>query len=1424
MTERNSLSYVIKIDGSGTDFIRGIAVDNFNNTYVSGDYTSQRLQLYNANGAIAASIGNFNTNRSAIIAKYNNAGNFLFANVIDGASNEYTDSISIGIDGGPYATGYFQSTQANFYATNGISILTTLGNLGSSDAYVAKYNNTGELSWVNRIAGISLEEGSSISASNDGGAFASGFSNSTQANFYSTNGTTIVATFGSTARDAYIAKYASTGSLMWVNMIGGSSNQYVLSVSASTDGGVFGTGYLEGTQANFSTTNGTVSMTLGSIGFSKTFLCKYASTGSLMWVNAIDGPNVDYPSSISSSNDGGVFITGYYTSSSASFIATNGNTVWTLGNLSNFQFATYIAKYSSEGNLIWANRIDGTITDVGKSVAATNDGGVIITGTYNSTRSNFYSSTGSIMLSLDSLGSNTSFVAKYNLSGALVHASYNSTTQTNVTDGSVVAATSDGSFLISGYSSSSQASFYNSVGNIVHTITNQYNGQFAYLAKYTRSTIANASANVSLAAVGAQADLKSGQFVTASTSLTLSSTSANNIVVSGHTGTLSYIPITSMTSENFWTSRIDGSSIDLGLSVSESNDNGVFSTGHYNSSLINFYSTNGNIVTTLGNLGSYSAFIAKHTSTGSLSWVNRVDGTRLEYGMSVSGSNDGGVFSTGYYTSTQANFLNTAGITVATLGNINTTTSSFLVKYASSGSLEWVNRIDGENSEQSSSVSASGDGGVYTTGYYSSTQANFYDSIGNIIATLGNLNTNGSIYLAKYNSVGSLTWTNRIDGTRDEFGMSVSASSNDDGTFITGYYNSTLANFYTTDGNISFTLGNFNTNMAIFLAKYNSTGSLAWVNRVDGTSNENGISVSTASDGGVYTTGYFDSTAANFYNTANNVLATLGNLGSSSVYIAKYSSIGNLLWVNRIDGTGFEFGNSVSGSNDGGVFTIGQIGSQTCNFYNTDGTVQATLGNNGVYNTYIAKYSSSGTLIMLNRIGGLRQINGRSIAASSIDMGVYVTGESSSTQSSFFNNAGNIYATLGNTNTNPKAFIHRYVPGFSSSSISIGPKTIVVLPYADVLPGVSYTITNDGGQIGYTKDANALYVETAKGDTCVRLLTSDSVICTPIQSNPTRPQHFTTILTRKGARIPLAWATRAGAPDNNWKNVTWVSELGIFCAVASSGMGDRYMTSNDGITWTTRLAGSDNTWTCLAWAPELGTLCALSSDGTQNVMVSDDAISWFTRSAVGNSWNSVCWSPDLGLFCAVASSGAGNRIMTSANGNTWTTRTSAVDNSWTSVCWSRELGLFCAVSSSGTSNRVMTSPDGLVWTSRSSAADNDWTSVCWSPRLGLFCAVSSSGSGNRIMTSVNGITWTTRASTSDSAWTSVSWAQELGIFCVVSKTNRVMTSRDGITWSEITVAADISWESITWSAELALFCAVASTGTSNRIMTSGWAT
>ena len=317
-----------------------------------------------------------------------------------------------------------------------------------------------------------------------------------------------------------------------------------------------------------------------------------------------------------------------------------------------------------------------------------------------------------------------------------------------------------------------------------------------------------------------------------------------------------------------------------------------------------------------------------------------------------------------------------------------------------------------------------------------------------------------------------------------------------------------------------------------------------------------------------------------------------------------------------------------------------------------------------------------------------------------------------------------------------------------------------------------YTIDNGVTWIAIASTISPLYIVnlTACTDYSIKLRAVNS-------AGDGTASAAVTITPQNGLQTGISWTNRSAAADNQWRSVTYGN--GLFVAVATSGTGNRVMTSPDGITWTSRTSAANLNWRSITYGN--GLFVAVSSDGVQaNIMTSPDGISW-TLSI--NPLYSGCTSVTFGngLFVAVAETGTGNRVKTSPDGITWTIRTSAADNQWQSVTYGN--GLFVAVAQSGTGNRVMTSPDGITWTLRTSAADNGWTSVTYGN--GLFVAVALTGTGNRVMTSPDGITWTERTAAVVNNWTSVAYGN--GLFVAMAGIGtQFMTSPNGITWTQRT--------------------------------------
>ncbi|NBU34719.1 hypothetical protein EBS40_08925, partial [bacterium] len=893
--------------------------------------------------------------------------------------------------------------------------------------------------------------------------------------------------------------------------------------------------------------------------------------------------------------------------------------------------------------------------------------------------------------------------------------------------------------------------------------------------------------------------------------------------------------------------RIDGVANDQPQAIATDTAGNVYATGRYQSTQANFYATDGTTVqATLGNLGSYAGFVSKYNSSGALLYTLCIDGTSNDTPVSIATAGDGSVYVTGYYTSTQANFYATNGTTVqATSGNLGSD-AGFIVKYTSSGALNYTLRIDGVRSEQPQSITTAADGSVYATGFYSSTQANFYATqatSGNLVATLS------AGFVAKYASSGALSYILRIDGTGDDYPQSITTDTFGN-VYATGYYASTQANFYAADGTIQATLGNLGNN-AGFIAKYVSTtvGTIIATSATTSSLLATNATFTNVTSTNMLATTFTTGQLLGTNITATNVIAT-----NATVATASFTQLRTTAGVLNVT-TGVTTVNLTATN-----VTSGTVRGTNAVIADTFTTTSVTAGTGTLTNVLITSDVTAANLQLTNVTVSNVLITRMTAASLSIPGGVttgslnytgtLVVGGATIGTLRWGSSAGSVYITSGNVgiNTTVPAFAldvtgDARITEATASNVNItnlyqGGNLVSVVSQWTTSGTTAYFTS--GVAIGSSTAATALDLTgnmkvseaiTASNVVATNYISSYGNVVQTTSGSVALTLNLKTVNNR--ARVSRAvantavttWRTRTSAA-NQWRSVVWSPELSIFVAVADSGTGNRVMTSVDGINWVTRTSAADSLWWSVTWASELSLFVAFANGTNAAPMTSPDGINWTTRAipTTTNTWYGVTWSPELRLFVVVGSGGGNNGVMTSPDGITWTTRGGIYNNSWSSVVWSPEVSLFVAVALTGIGNCVMTSPDGITWTTRASAANNIWNSIAWSPELYLFVAVASSGTGTRVMTSPNGITWTTR-SAADNDWRSVVWSQELGLFVAVASTgtrNRIMTSSNGINWATRTTSAgtDNNWYSIAWSCELSRFVAVGITGTNTRVMTS----
>jgi hypothetical protein len=200
----------------------------------------------------------------------------------------------------------------------------------------------------------------------------------------------------------------------------------------------------------------------------------------------------------------------------------------------------------------------------------------------------------------------------------------------------------------------------------------------------------------------------------------------------------------------------------------------------------------------------------------------------------------------------------------------------FIAKYDTIAAMNstpiWAHKGGGAGYDISYGVCTDAPGNIFITGVFTG-NANFDGA--NILSAGGD-----DIYIAKYNSAGTIQWARSDGGLQGDKGLAVVAAGTD--VYYTGWFSGSA-----TIGATNFTGAGLD---EIFIAKINGNGSALWAQKAGGTGYDQGYGICTDALNNVYITGSYDSVA--LFGTT-----TLISAGSWDVFFAKYSVAGSFQWV-----------------------------------------------------------------------------------------------------------------------------------------------------------------------------------------------------------------------------------------------------------------------------------------------------------------------------------------------------------------------------------------------------------------------------------------------------------------------------------------------------------------------------------------------
>jgi len=278
------LQWRARLGGSGDQYTStsSLSIDNNGNIYVTAVY-SGTLAIYNANDSQAATFSS--SGLDAYITKYNSSGVHQWSTRISGSGSEKAFNLRATNNGAVYVSGSYTSSVL-FYNVNGAT--TGLSHSGNEDAFIAKYNSSGDLQWRTRISGASIERGEDISVDSAGNVYIAGTLFSQEVDFYNKNDTVANTTsFNSTAYKGYIAKYDSNGNFVWRQLVTGEASAcHINSVVIGNDDNVYFTGTYH-TDALYFFNNGIMTAMRGRIdGYHHMFLARYGGIGKTTTINS----------------------------------------------------------------------------------------------------------------------------------------------------------------------------------------------------------------------------------------------------------------------------------------------------------------------------------------------------------------------------------------------------------------------------------------------------------------------------------------------------------------------------------------------------------------------------------------------------------------------------------------------------------------------------------------------------------------------------------------------------------------------------------------------------------------------------------------------------------------------------------------------------------------------------------------------------------------------------------------------------------------------------------------------------------------------------------------------------------------------------------------------------------------------------------
>ncbi len=372
--------------------IVGLRTDAVGNVYMTGATTS-------TNNIAAGGFQNtYGGGWDAFLVKFDANGKRRWATYYGASGDELGVSVATDAAGNVYLGGH--TTSSDSIASGGFQ--NTYG--GSSDAFLVKFDSSGNRLWATYYGGSGNEQTSGVATDAVGNVYLLGWtdgSNNLAAGGFKN-------TWPGGQYDLFLVKFDSNGNRLWATYYGSNQGSFPFGVATDPAGNVYITGETEDAD---SIASGGFRNTLR--GTEDAFLVKFDAEGNRIWATYYGGLSSDYAQCIATDAAGNVYIGG--PTSSTDNIAYKGFE----DSLSSTNSSVFLVKFDGAGNRLWGTYYQGN-SEVDEWGIATDSVGNVFMGGHTESASGIASGGFENTFA----GSEESYVVKFDSSGNRLCATY----------------------------------------------------------------------------------------------------------------------------------------------------------------------------------------------------------------------------------------------------------------------------------------------------------------------------------------------------------------------------------------------------------------------------------------------------------------------------------------------------------------------------------------------------------------------------------------------------------------------------------------------------------------------------------------------------------------------------------------------------------------------------------------------------------------------------------------------------------------------------------------------------------------------------------------------------------------------------------------------------------------------------------------